>query len=322
MNLIDLKKQQKNQDSNYFFKRDTLIKNYVLSILKLYEYREVLSEYNPLNNDKIIKVNFDHINFISDHIDLAHAKHQALAILDYFETKFKKDFSVSTVNGVQDGTLIMYVSDSNIYNELISIKFSKIKTRVLLKGQINLSKSIQGMLEETSFFNIFKPYLVSLYPIQLNDKEVLKYGSRIAKQLKQSFIHDTSEIAHSEKTKLSSQLKVPYSVTYGSKDLEGLTVNVYHHQSQSYSRVKLSNLDNVFSEINKIKLAKDSSRIVYLCNTNKCRSSISKIEGILISPFNQIIEGKTCYICSKLAYSKFINIKVGERRWDQDLGTK
>ena len=322
MNLIDLKKQQNNKVSNYFFRRDALIKHYTISILKLYDYEEVLNQYNPLNNDKLVKVNFDKIDFTSNHIDLAHAKHQALAIFDYFETQFKKDFSISTIYGVKDGVLLFYVTNSNTYHQLISVKFIKSKIGVLLKGKLSLNKGIQDLFEESSFFNIFKPYIISLYPIQLNNKEVLKYGTRIAKKIKQSFIHDTSEIAHSEKTKLSSQLKIPYSISYGIKDLEGSTINVYNHQSQSYNRIKLNKLDAVLSEINKIKLSKDSSKIIYSCNSNQCRSKISKMDGILISSFNQIISGKTCYICSKEALNKLINIKVGERIWGQDFAIK
>jgi len=313
MNLIDLKKQQNNKVSNYFFRRDALIKHYTISILKLYDYEEVLNEYNPLNNDKLIKVNFDQIDFTSNHIDLAHAKHQALAIFDYFETKFKKDFCISTIYGVKDGVLLFYVTNSNTYHQLISINFIKSKIGVLLKGKLSLNKGVQDMLEESSFFNIFKPYIISLYPIQLNNKEVLKYGTRIAKKIKQSFIHDTSEIAHSEKAKLSSQLNIPYSVSYGLKDISGSTINIYHHQNQKYNRIELAKLDKELNQINRVKSGKDLTEIIYLCNSSKCRKSSSKLDGILISPFNQIIDKEVCYVCSKRAAEKLINIRVGER---------
>ena len=322
MNLIDLNKQQNNQGSNYFFKRYNLIKNYVINILKLYQYVEVLHNYKVLNNDKLISLGSNKIYFNSDHEDLAHAKHEALAILDYFENKLNKDFSISTLIGVINGQLLMFVADVDLYQYFISVKFVKNKSRVELKGEISLIKDIQDILEGASFKNIFRPYLIALYPIQLNNKEVLKYGSKIAKKIKHSFIHDVSELGHSEKAKLSSQLKIPYSISYGLKDITGSTINIYNHQSQKYSRIKLVKLNEALSEINQVKSHKNSSMIIYLCNSNKCQASVSKLDGILISPFNQNIDSKLCYICSKQSLKKLINIKVGERIWNQDYVTK
>jgi hypothetical protein len=313
MNLIDLKKQKNNQDSNYFFKRDALVKNYVISILKLYEYAEVLNNYKPLNKDKLIRIKSYKIYFNSDHEDLAHAKYEALAILDYFENKFKNDFSMSIVTGVKNGQLLMFIADVNLYRHLISVKFVKNKSRVELKGEVSLSKDNQDILEGASFKNIFRPYLIALYPIQLNNKEVLKYGSKIAKKIKHSFIHDVSELGHSEKAKLSSQLNIPYSVSYGLKDINGSTINIYHHKNKKYNRIKLAKLDKELNQINQVKSGKDLTEIIYLCNSSKCRKSSSKLDGLLISPFNQIIDKEVCYVCSKRAAEKLINIRVGER---------
>ena len=77
MNLLDLKKQKNNENSNYYFKRDFLVKNYVISVLNIYDYSETLNIYKPLNNDKFISVLSEKIYFRSDHNDLAHAKFEA-----------------------------------------------------------------------------------------------------------------------------------------------------------------------------------------------------------------------------------------------------
>ena len=312
MNLIDLKKQIKNKDSNYFFKRDTLVKSYFINILKVYDYAETLNEYKATNEGKLITIFSDKILLNSDHVDLAHAKHEALAILDYIENKIKNDFSVSVVSGTSNGIIKLFIANGNLYQTLISLKFIKNKSRVELKGQINLSHSVQKLLDEASINNEFKPYLISLYPIQLNDKKVMEYGIKVAKKIKENLIHDKSEIEHSLKAKLTSQLKIPYSISYGVKDLAESTLNVYHHPSQKYSRVKLSKLDVSLNEINHIKPSKGSIKEIYSCKSKKCLVSLNKLEGIIISPFNQIIQGKTCDICSKDAKEKFINIKVGD----------
>ena len=313
MNLTELKKQIKNQDSNYYFKRDVLVKSYALTILNLYNYVEVMKQYKTLNNDKLVTVLPEKILFNSDHVDLAHAKHEALAILDYFNNKIKKDFSISTLIGVKNGVISMFITNSSLYQVLISIKFVKNKLKVELKGQINLSSKIKSILEETSFDNLFKPYLIALYPIQLNEKKVLAYGTRIAKKISQRSIHDIAEIEHSEKAKLTSQLKIPFSISYGVKDLVGQTLNVYHHPSQKYSRVKLNEVEEILQEKNQLKIVKDSSKVIYSCKAKECLRLLAKLEGNLISPFNQIIHSETCFICSKEAKEKFINIKVGER---------
>jgi hypothetical protein len=312
MNLIDLKKQIKNKDSNFFFKRDSLVKSYFINILKVYDYAETLNEYKATNEGKLITIFSDKILLNSDHVDLAHAKHEALAILDYIENKIKNDFAVSVVSGTSNGIIKLFIANGNLYQTLISLKFIKNKSRVELKGQLNLNHSVQKLLDETSFNNGFKPYLISLYPIQLNDKKVMEYGIKVAKKIKNSLIHDTSETEHSIKAKLTSQLKIPYSISYGVKDLAESTLNVYHHPSQKYSRVKLSKLDEALNEINRIIRLKDSIKEIYSCKSKKCLDSLNKLEGILITTFNQIIQGKTCDICSKDAKEKFINIKVGD----------
>jgi hypothetical protein len=307
MNLLDLKKQKNNENSNYYFKRDFLVKNYVISVLNIYDYSEALNIYKPLNNDKFIIFLSEKIYFRSDHNDLAHAKFEALSILDYLENKLKKDFSLLTVSGVKNGKLKMFVADVNLYHPLISIGFTKNKGRVELKGEVILSQKIQGILEYSSFSNIFKPYTISLFPIQLNDKQVLKYGIKIAKKIKQRIIHDTSEVSHIEKTKLSSQLNIPYSISYGTKDLAESMVNLYHHQSQKYVRIKLSKLNGELNVINPTNSFKNLINIIYSCNSSKCRKSIFKLAGILISPFNQIIGNNTCHVCARQATKKHIN---------------
>jgi hypothetical protein len=311
MNLIDLKKQIKNKASNYFFKRDALVKSYFKDKLEIYHYIETLNEYKPSNNEKLISVIKDKILFKSDHVDLAHAKHEALAIIDHLENKIKNDFSVSMVFGSSNGIIKLFISSGELYQLLVSIEFIKNKTVVELKGQLNLNQEVQKLLEETSLYYSFKPYITTLYPIQLNDKKVMAYGTKVAKKISVSSIHDTSEIEHSIKAKLTSQLNIPYSISYGVKDLAGSTVNIYHHPSQKYSRLKLSKLSNALTERNHVKQLKDSSKEIFICKSKKCLSSLAKIKGVLITPFNQIVYGKACYICSKEAREKYVNIKVG-----------
>jgi hypothetical protein len=312
MNLLQLKNQIKNKFSNYYFKRDELIRNYFIQALKAYDYFEILADYKLEANERIIMILENTIEFSSNHLDLAHAKHEALAILDHLENKFRKDFTVSMISGVKDGAILMFFSSSSTYQQLVSIKFVKNKKSVGLKGELLLNQRIRKTLEDNSYKNIFKPYLVSVFPIQLNDKEVLQYGNQIVQKVKHRFLHDTSEINHSEKAKITSNLKLPYSISYGLKDLGGLTVNVYNNLTDEYSRVKLNKLNELINKENSVKLIKDFSKTLYLCNAKKCQSAISKLDGILLTPFNQIILDKKCHICNSTAMVKYTSIKVGE----------
>jgi hypothetical protein len=312
MNLIDLKNQVNNKLSNFYFIRDTLVKNYFKDIIKVYDYFEILKEYKPTLHEKVISISNNKIVFNSSHLDLAHAKHEALAILDYLEGKLRQDFSISVVVGVQSGVIVLFVGNSSLYHHLMSIKFSKNKKNVELKGEFNLNQLIQNILDDCSYNHIFKPYLISLFPIQLNDKKVIKYGNQIFKKIKYRLIHDTTETNHSDKLKLSSKLNIPYSISYGIKDLEGLTLNLVDNITGDFNRVKLNKLETILSKERKLKANKEYSNTVYSCGSNKCKNSLNKYDGIMLTPFNQIILDKKCTICNKDARVKYINIKAGE----------
>jgi histidyl-tRNA synthetase len=312
MNLIDLKNQVNNKLSNFYFIRDSLVKNYFKDIIKIYEYLEILKEYKPSLNEKVLSSSNNRIVFNSFHSDLAHAKHEALAILDYLEGKLRKDFSMSVVSGIQSGVILMFIGKSNLHNPLVSIKFLKKKKRVELKGEFNLNKVIQNMLDSCSNKNIFKPYLISLFPIQLNDKQVIKYGNQIVKKINNRLIHDISETNHSDKLKLSSKLNIPYSISYGTKDLEASTLNVIDNTTGEFNRVKLDKLDFILSKDRKFKEIRNYGNTIYSCDSKKCKIAFNKFSGIMLKPFNQITLDKKCNICNQKASVKYINIRVGE----------
>jgi hypothetical protein len=312
MNLIELKNQVNNKLSNFYFIRDALIKNYFKEVIKVYNYLEILEEYKPSRSERVLITSRDNIIFKSLHIDLAHAKHEALAILDFLEHKIVKDFSISLISGVRNGDVIMLISKSRLYYPLILIKFVKSRKGVELKGKFILNQEIQNILDISSYRNLFKPYLISLFPIQLNDKKVSKYGNQIVKKIKHHLIHDISDINHSDKLNLSAKLNIPFSISYGTKDLEDLTLNVYANNTGEFSRIKFNNLEKIISKVNVFKQGKDLSNTLYSCKDKKCEEAINKLEGILIKPFNQISIDQKCNICNREASVKYISIKVGD----------
>lgn len=312
MNLIELKNQVNNKLSNFYFVRDDLIKNYFKEVIKVYNYLEILEEYKPSKSEKVLIPSRGNIIFNSLHIDLAHAKHEALAILDYLEHKIRKDFSVSIISGVQNGVVTMLISKSRLYHPLVLINFVKSRNGVELKGKFILNQEIQNILDNRAYKYIFKPYLISLFPIQLNDKEVSKYGNRIVKKIKHHLIHDISDNSHSDKLKLSAKLNIPFSISYGAKDLEGLTLNVYANNTGEFSRIKFNNLEKIINKEQVFKQGKDFSNTLYSCKARKCQVAINKLEGILIKPFDQILMDQKCNICNREASVRYISIKVGD----------
>jgi hypothetical protein len=312
MNLTSLIKQYKDKFSNYHFIKLTLVTNYFVDILNLYGFSQVLVNKTLNNDEKFLFIKDTKITFKGNYKDLQHAKHDALIILDKLEDRFNKEFNLDYVVGNNDGNIYIFLKNST-YVDLIRVNFKKTKNRVVMSGIINLSNIVINLMDQTNTNFEFSPFQISLFPIQLNNKELIAYGKQVDSKLAgRRYIHDLEEINHTEKTTSSVKTKIPFILTYGLKDINDKTINITSTFDKKFYRIKLKDISKFKFDRNKQKI-EIKNNYLYICDSKKCNKDLSIDKTIFnLKTFDQSITDEKCRFCSSKASTKFISIKVGE----------
>jgi hypothetical protein len=309
MDLKELKKQYLDDSSNYYFLRQQLVLDYIRATVEDFGFTQALAGKVLKDEEKFYYVEKYKLILKTATSDLQHAKHLALSIIDKFGSKLRDELNFKTVSGTSNGIVFLYLISSH-HLEFLRFKFTKKDNRIEVFASISFGPKLQEFFANSSF--VFLPYLISVFPIQTNSKEVLDYGSKIIKILSSKYrlLADLTQVDHLTKLAISKNIKIPFSISYGTKDTKGEMINLYKNLSNEYHRISLK-------ELNKFLIGTNSSynktvlEPIFVCKSKSCLKEATKNKKYL-KPFDQIVISKKCNICSNDASLKIFVLKAGE----------
>ena len=300
-NLDDLKYQLKEKQSHLYF---TTYKS-ILDLIKLglnnFDFKEVNNLIIPPVSQgyfETIKGGFKFNYLVSDY---QHATHQSLALIDWLEKNIETSFALKILTGFDTKSFLSFINVNTVDKRFLKISIKKFKGKYLLQGSINYNyQDFIKMLNNKN--DKIAPIQLVLIPIQLNHISLKKYANKVYSMLKNNYriFYADNNQSHTQKIKAAQDLKIPYILSVGYKDIAGEFINVFNQNK--YERIKLKD----FKIKNQMVNQKLNRKEISLCSDKKC---FAKLNAKLIKPFNQILKAQKCVICGKQAVSKYIELE-------------
>lgn len=302
-NLDDLKYQLKDKKGHLYFKAYKSILDLIEFGLNNFGFKEVNSLINPPSLHGYFETYKGGFKFKYIFSDYQHATHQSLALIDWLEKNLGSAFDLKLLTGLDSKSFLCFINVNGIDKKFLKVSIKKIKGKYLLLGSINFNYQ-----DYTEILNSKNDKIaliqILLIPIQLNDISLKKYANKVYSLLEKNYriFYADNNQGHTQKIKIAQELKIPYILSVGYKDIASEYINII--SQNKYERIKLKD----FKIKDRIKNNQLNRKEISFCSNKKCLEKI-KLNQNLIKPFNQLLKSQKCIVCGQKAITKYIALE-------------